>query len=446
MQGRQDLGNWDERTPGAPRLDRITESLAEMYTRGQEPGIGDVFAASSGPAAGRPVPMQADHEWAGNSRESIDAMLSTMSISGQDSSASDYDWYEGDDIRPRKNTAVILAGVLVGFVTIGIAGYGFYLLGQKEAVLTPPEVPVVNSAPGVAAPEGGDSEVASAIRKDLSRIAEGEKAHVSPEPGSTTDMTPVIADSAASLKTDLQPVEALKEVLSDSGKARGDGARAGVEPEVAKASAPETAPVPVGEAVSGEPDVKSPDRKNTGKIVNGEDTASPAKAPAVLDAAPVKSAKVSAGPDRTVKRAARSAMLSKAPAAVSPVPSGAAVEAPVTSNEAAARSEKPGVHKVSPVSLESLSKSVVLAIVALGKQTKGSATGENPAAVLRVRMTQLVAEAAQQGKSQGDVELMLEHALAGVPTGTIPDVLKDVRGKVNVKMLLSSINPADTGR
>jgi hypothetical protein len=457
MQGSQNLGNWDERSRGAPRLDKIAETLEEMYTRGREPEIGNAFAVSSSPAPGRAVSGNAGHEWAGSSRDSINAMLSSMTISERENVTSEYDWYEHDEIPMRKSRAGVLIGILVGFVTVGIAGYGFYMLGQKEAVLGSPEVVVAEMSPGIAAPgeavapketPGGDL----ALGKDLSRIADGEKAHLSAEPDSTGDTAPAGVDSATSLKTDLQPAESLKEVLSDSGQAgRGgakadDAAKGGGEPGAVKRSGADVAPASAARDVSRAPDVKSPNQDESGKSVAGDNPGSPVKAPAVSQPAgfqngPMVPAKPPAKLAEIPKVAGKNAGLSKEPDAASSKTSVEVSKAPV-----AVPAGKPVVQGAGLVSLDSLSKSVVLAIVALGKPSKASTPGENPAAVLRDRMMQLVAESRKQGKPLEDVELMLEHALAGVPTGTIPDVLKDVQGKVNVKMLLSSLSPVQTTR
>jgi len=259
-------------------------------------------------------------------------------------------------------------------------------------------------------------------------------------------------DSAASLKIDLQPAEALKEVLSDSGQAgRGgakadDAAKGGDEPGAVKRSGADVAPASAARDVSRAPDVKSPNQDESGKSVAGDNPGSPVKAPAVSQPAgfqngPMVPAKPPAKLAEIPKVAGKNAGLSKEPGAASPKTSAEVSKAPVT-----VPAGKPVVQGAGLESLDSLSKSVVLAIVALGKPSKASTPGENPAAVLRDRMMQLVAESSKQGKPLEDVELMLEHALAGVPTGTIPDVLKDVQGKVNVKMLLSSLSPVQTTR
>ena len=444
IQGRRDLGNWDERSPDAPRLDRITESLAEMYTRGQEPVHGGALATPAGPpVSGHAFAKPAGHEWAGNSRESITAMLNTMSFSDHGTASSGFDLYESGEVPSRKNSAVILAGIFVGLVTIGIAGYGFYLLGQKDAIPGAPEMSVAKMAPEAAKPEKIASATDLAVRKDLSRIEEGEKAHLASKSDAATPIAPVMADSAASLKTDLQPVEALKAGRESTG--------AGVELEPAKKD--------MAEATRATADEGGPVRREAKSTDSGPATSDPRPAdanpggaeadPAIksqgVSKAPPASGKTTAKAEAAPMRADKASGLSEKRASTVPAPSDEAVKTPVLSENLAV-SEKPAILETQPVSLDSLSKSVVLAMVALGAQPKKAVPGVNPAAVLRERMTRLVAEAARQGKQRSDVELMLEHALAGVPGDTIPDVLKDAQGKVNVKMLLSSITPVDTGR
>ncbi len=381
LQGMRNLGNWGNKAPDALRLDEITQSLADMYSRKDDPDADDAnFGTTIGSAAANPHPAGENSDWADASRESINAMLSTMSNSGRKTAVMEYEWFESGEIPPRRNKALIFAVVVVGAVSMGIAGYGFYSLGQKEAIVAVPKITIAKKTAGEAVPDEAADKVISAIDKDVSRIAAGENAHIAPGGAAGSGAVPVMADSAAGLKADLQPEQALKEVLSDSGLAERGAAKAVAEPVTA----------PVVEILA------APDKA---RAVSGGTPEAPvqgATAPEKVAAGPVKAPDL---PDGKIE------------------------------------------------SLDSLTKSVVLAVVALGKQPEAKASGGDPASVLRARMTKLVAAAARQGKALRDVELMLENALAELPAEAAPDVLKDARGKVNVAMLLSAITPAaETGR
>ncbi len=377
----RNLGNWEDKTPGALRLDEITQSLADMYSQKDVSDADDAnFGTTISSAAANPHPAGENSAWADASRESINAMLSTMSNSGRKTAATEYEWSDNGEVPPRRNKALIFAVFVVGSVSMGIAGYGFYSLGQKEAVFAVPEVTIAKKAAAEAVPGEAADKVISAIDKDVGRIAAGENAHIAPGGAAARRTAPVMADSAASLKADLQPERALKEVLSDSGLAERGAAKAVAEPVAAPAAGILAAPGKAA-AVSG----GTPEAPGGG-----------AAAPEKMASAPVKAPDLAEG-------------------------------------------------KIESLNL--LTKSVVLAVVALGKQPGATASGGDPAAVLRARMTKLVAAAARQGKALRDVELMLESALAELPAEAAPDVLKDASGKVNVAMLLSAITPAaETGR
>lgn len=336
-------------------------------------------------------------DWPEATLKSISSMMDSMTMSRRGEELPQFLALQDDGYPPPRSRILPIAGGMAGLALLAAAGYGFYILGLKDATHSRSQ-----EISAVAAMDSGRIALddAGAARrqnptKDQSRLNKEDMIR-QPIAGSVSaplKAPPAIAASEPDSKT----------AAADKGQGRSAGipAKADVKP-VANPQITDKSALQPASKIAVE---KSPDQAAPGI------TSSP-----LVKAIPAKTVVPVAPPETARPQLAKSA-------------------AKLDAKPIAKLDAKPEAG-----SLEVLVASVADGVTALGRAEPAIAdAGKDPARDLRIRMTRLAAAAAAQAIPMSDVKLLLETALSGIAPDAVPDVLKNAAGKVDVSVLLSSI-------
>jgi len=351
--------------------------------------------------------LDPDRNWPDSTLASINSMMDSMNMSGGGELPEFLSAQDGRTGRPR-GPALRIAAMLAGLALLGAAGYGFYMLGLKDASSrhTREIAEIAALETGRIALDEAGADARKNPNKDQSRLQKEDLITprlVTPEPLEAAK--PAVAGEPATV--------AAETVKPSNQPATPDKA--------ALPAAPEAAPKAAGLGlVAAQPGVPSSAGKPAGNTVN---EASP---PPLAKTEPATPAEALETKTTAVNDAAK-------PAAPAPGTEPAAPQKGAEGKPAPAQPD-------TAAPLDALVTSVAEGVAALGKPHAGD--GTDPARELRNRMTRLAASASAQGIAMSDVKLLLESALAGLKPDEVPEVLRNSAGKVDVSALLSSITAA----